>query len=136
MLEYSLLLLFLPTSFFISITPGMCMTLAMSLGMSIGLRRTLYMMWGELIGVGLVAVAAVLGVSAIMLNYPSAFTVFKWLGGAYLMFIGGQMWLSKGKLSLNLDNPQQESASNIALVTQGFVTAVANPKGWAFMMSL
>ena len=136
MLEYSLLLLFLPTSFFISITPGMCMTLAMSLGMSIGLRRTLYMMWGELIGVGLVAVAAVLGVSAIMLNYPNACSVFKWLGGAYLMFVGGQMWLSKGKLSLNLDNPEQESASNLALVTQGFVTAVANPKGWAFMMSL
>ena len=94
MVDYSLLLLFLPTSFFISITPGMCMTLSMSLSMSIGLRRTMHMMWGELIGVGLVAVAAVLGVSAIMLNYPAAFTVFKWLGGAYLMFIGGQMWLS------------------------------------------
>jgi homoserine/homoserine lactone efflux protein len=136
MLEYSLLLLFLPTSFFISITPGLCMTLSMSLGMSIGLRRTLYMMWGELIGVGLVAVAAVLGVSAIMLNYPTAFSLFKWAGGAYLVFIGIQMWLSKGKLSLNLDNQQQESASNLALVTQGFVTAIANPKGWAFMMSL
>lgn len=111
------------------------MTLSMSLGMSIGLRRTLYMMWGELIGVGLVAVAAVLGVSAIMLNYPTAFSLFKWAGGAYLVFIGIQMWLSKGKLSLNLDN-QQESVSNLALVTQGFVTAIANPKGWAFMMSL
>jgi len=136
MVDYSLLLLFLPTSFFISITPGMCMTLSMSLSMSIGLRRTMHMMWGELIGVGLVAVAAVLGVSAIMLNYPAAFTVFKWLGGAYLMFIGGQMWLSKGKLSLNLDDNQQTSASNMSLATQGFVTAVANPKGWAFMMSL
>jgi threonine/homoserine/homoserine lactone efflux protein len=136
MLEYSLLLLFLPTSFFISITPGLCMTLSMSLGMSIGLRRTLYMMLGELVGVGLVAVAAVLGVSAIMLNYPTAFSLFKWAGGAYLVFIGIQMWLSKGKLSLNLDNQQQESASNLALVTQGFVTAIANPKGWAFMMSL
>ena len=53
---------FVPTFFFVSVTPGMCMTLAMTLGMSLGVRRTLHMMWGELVGVGLVSVLSVVGV--------------------------------------------------------------------------
>ncbi|EKO3781549.1 LysE family transporter, partial [Vibrio metschnikovii] len=92
----ALLLAFVPTFFFVSITPGMCMTLALSLGMSIGYRRTLWMMFGELIGVAVVAMAAVLGMASVMLNYPWLFAVFKTLGAAYLGYIGVQMWRSKG----------------------------------------
>ncbi len=51
MQDYALLVAFIPTFFFVSVTPGMCMTLAMTLGMSIGVRRTLWMMLGELVGV-------------------------------------------------------------------------------------
>ena len=69
----ALLTMFIPTFFFVSITPGMCMTLALTLGMSIGYRRTLWMMAGELVGVALVSVSAVLGIAAIMLNYPWLF---------------------------------------------------------------
>ena len=70
--DFAILAVFIPTFFFVSITPGMCMTLAMTLGMSVGVRRTLWMMAGEVIGVALVAIAAVVGVASIMLNYPSA----------------------------------------------------------------
>lgn len=136
MLDYSLLLLFLPTSFFISITPGLCMTLAMSLGMTIGLRRTFYMMWGELLGVATVATASILGVTTIMLNYPTAFVVFKWCGGIYLCYLGVNMWLSKGKLSLQSDSNSNHQYSNGHLFGQGFITTLINPKGWAFMVSL
>ncbi|MFT5452087.1 MAG: homoserine/homoserine lactone efflux protein, partial [Enterobacterales bacterium] len=54
MLDYTLLALFIPTILLISATPGMCMTLALTLGMSIGVKRTLWMMIGELTGVALV----------------------------------------------------------------------------------
>lgn len=53
-MSLTLLYLFIPTFFIVSITPGMCMTLALSLGLSIGIKRSLYMMWGELIGVGFI----------------------------------------------------------------------------------
>ena len=133
--DIALLAVFLPTFFFVSITPGMCMTLAMTLGMSIGVRRTMWMMVGELVGVALVAVAAVMGVASIMLNYPDAFAILKWVGGAYLGYIGINMWRSKGKMALT-DTQSTANVSNIELITQGFVTAIANPKGWAFMVSL
>lgn len=111
------------------------MTLAMTLGMSIGFRRTLWMMLGELVGVALVAIATVMGVASVMLNYPDVFSILKWLGGIYLVYIGVNMWRSKGKMAI-IEGQQTPNVSNIELVSQGFLTAIANPKGWAFMVSL
>ena len=132
--DYAVLAVFIPTFFFVSITPGMCMTLAMTLGMSIGVRRTLWMMIGELVGVAIVAIAAVLGVASIMFNYPQMFDILKWVGGAYLCYIGINMWRARGKMAV-IDG-QQVNTRRLSLVSQGFITAIANPKGWAFMISL
>jgi len=112
------------------------MTLALTLGMSIGYKRTLWMMAGELVGVGLVAIAAVLGIAAVMLNYPWLFVALKLIGGGYLFYLGVQMWRSRGKLAINMDEQNSAPKSDWDLVVQGFVTAIANPKGWAFMISL
>lgn len=112
------------------------MTLALTLGMTVGYRRTLWMMLGELAGVALVSISAVLGIATIMLNYPWLFVTLKFLGGAYLLYLGVEMWRSRGKLAINLDNQITQPQDNLSLVLQGFVTAIANPKGWAFMISL
>ncbi|HHQ4572058.1 TPA: LysE family translocator [Aeromonas veronii] len=135
-IDPAILALFIPTFFFVSVTPGMCMTLSMTLGMSLGVRRTLHMMWGELIGVGLVSVLSVIGVAAIMLNYPGIFAAFKYVGGAYLVWLGIQMWQAKGKMAIPVDLSAGQQTSAMGLAVQGFVTAIANPKGWAFMISL
>ncbi|WP_218048979.1 LysE family translocator [Curvivirga aplysinae] len=136
MVDWTLITLFIPTFFLVSITPGMCMTLAMTLGMTIGLRRTFAMMWGEVIGVAAIALAAIVGVAAVMLKYPDIFSVVKYVGGAYLAWLGIQMWRSKGKMAIDLDNPKEASMSGLELAWQGFMTAIANPKGWAFMVVL
>jgi len=112
------------------------MTLAMTLGMSIGVRRTLWMMWGEVIGVACVAISAVIGVSAIMLKLPLLFSIVKFLGAFYLFYIGINMWRSKGKLALSHNNSAAKNIRKRVLFSQGFITAIANPKGWAFMISL
>lgn len=78
MSDFTLLAVFVPTFFFVSITPGLCMTLALTLGMTIGVRKTLWMMSGELIGVGIVATAAVLGVAAIIAENPQIFMFLKY----------------------------------------------------------
>jgi homoserine/homoserine lactone efflux protein len=136
MIDFATIAVFAPTFFLVSISPGMCMTLAMTLGMTIGIRRTLWMMLGELVGVALVAVFAVVGVATMMLSYPTAFAVFKYIGGAYLIYIGIQMWRSKGEVALANPEHSPQKKDNLSIATQGFVTAIANPKGWAFMISL
>ena len=52
-----LILLFIPTIASVSFTPGLCMTLAFTLGLSIGYKQTLWMMLGELTSVATVFAA-------------------------------------------------------------------------------
>ncbi|WP_197038218.1 LysE family translocator [Billgrantia saliphila] len=136
MIKLSLMSVFVPTFLFVSLTPGMCMTLSMVLGMTQGVRRTLWMMIGELVGVGLVAAAAGAGVATLMLRQPELFALFKWLGGAYLAYLGVMMWRSRGRMAIPLESMELAPASRGQLALQGFVTAVANPKGWAFFVAL
>lgn len=136
MMSWATLSVFVPTFLFVSLTPGMCMTLAMVLGMTQGVKRTLWMMMGELLGVGLVAAAAGAGVAALMLRQPELFMLFKWVGGAYLGYLGIMMWRSRGRMAIPSELDAGLPASPLQLAMQGFVTAVANPKGWAFFMVL
>ena len=131
--DISVLIIFIPTFFIISISPGLCMSLAMSLGMTIGVKRTIWMMLGEVVGVSVVAVCAIYGVATLVLNYPLAFDIFKWLAGLYLFYLGVKLWFTP--ISLQTNN-QQHTYTNIQLVIKGFATAVSNPKGWAFMTSI
>lgn len=131
----TLLSVFIPTFLFVSATPGMCMTLSLTLGMQIGVSRTLWMMWGELLGVGLVALAAGVGVATLLLAFPSVFLILKVGGAIFLGYLGIQLWRSRGSLALKLDS-ELILPSRRNLMMQGFVTAVANPKGWAFFIAL
>jgi homoserine/homoserine lactone efflux protein len=133
--DITILAIFIPTFFVISLSPGLCMSLAMTLGMTIGVKKTLYMMLGEVFGVALVAVLAVVGVASVMIQYPSVFTILKWVGGAYLFYLGVKMWITKVQLATDKDLGYREIPAS-KLVLQGFVTAIANPKGWAFMISI
>jgi len=112
------------------------MTLSLTLGMAIGLKKTFWMMWGELIGVAVVSVAAVAGVATVMLKYPAVFILLKYAGGCYLFYLGIQLCRSRGKMAIAETIEKKQQVTRKALVSQGFVTAIANPKGWAFMISL
>lgn len=137
MVDLTLMAVFVPTFFVVSLTPGLCMTLALTLGMTIGVRKTLAMMAGELLGVATVSAAAVLGVAAIVSQHPEALMVLKVGGGAYLVFLGVQLWMSKGRMSIRVDGEKPGPPPRPAeLAAQGFVAAIANPKAWAFMIAL
>lgn len=98
MIVHSSLVLFISTFFFVSITPSLCISLVMS----VGIRRTLWMIIGQVIGV--VAVAIFVVVASVMLKYPDIFTLVKYLVGAYLAYIGIQMWLSKGSMTITKED--------------------------------
>ncbi len=128
------LLAFSGSFFLIAMSPGLCMTLAMSLGIRIGVRRTLWMMLGEVVGIALVGSCAMLGVAAVLLGSPTLFTIFKLAGATYLVWTAVHAW--RAAVS-TVDGPTASGElSALNLTTQGFVTAVANPKAWAFMVAL
>lgn len=136
LIDFSRLYFFIPIFFIISITPGLCMTLALTMGIAIGVGNTMKMMLGELIGVLIVAGISVVGGGSIVSSFPMAFLFLKYGGGLYLMVVGYQMINSKGSLALNFDGANVYEISFIKLSLQGFITAVANPKGWAFFIAI
>lgn len=133
-MDLTLLIAFSASFFLVALSPGLCMTLAMSLGISVGARRAAWMMAGELAGIALVGTSAVLGVAALLLSAPVVFAVFKWIGAAYLLYMGWQTWHSEPPRLEAPAGDNRRTRSSLAL--QGFVTAVANPKAWAFMVAL
>jgi homoserine/homoserine lactone efflux protein len=133
-MDLTRLITFGASFFFVAMSPGLCMTLAMSLGISIGVRRALWMMAGELAGIALVGASAVIGVAALLLQAPTVFAVFKWIGAAYLVYMGWQTWRSEPPRLEPQEGDRRRTAAS--LIFQGFITAVSNPKAWAFMVAL
>jgi threonine/homoserine/homoserine lactone efflux protein len=78
--------------------------------------------------------AASLGLSAIILSSALAFSIVKWLGAAYLVYLGIQalisMWRGNNKMVVD-DN----SKPNGNLFFQGIVVSVLNPKVALFFLS-
>ena len=83
------------------------------------------------------AVASVVGVAAVTLRYPAIFLMLKSLGGLYLGYLGLRMWMSRGAMAFNPGSAERGGKFSAGqLAVQGFVTAIANPKGWAFFIAL
>ena len=128
-----LLWVFIPTIAAISVTPGMCMTLAFTRGLSQGYRRTLWMMWGELAGVATVVSTCALLLAWIQSLSEVYFAALALVGGSYLLWIAYRLWTQPARFT---DGDDQPHLSAGALLSLGYVTAVMNPKGWGFMIAL
>ncbi|MBE4398449.1 LysE family translocator [Vibrio parahaemolyticus] len=86
------------------------------------------------IGYFIHTLAACLGLSAIILSSAVAFTAVKWLGAAYLVYLGVQallsMWRGESKLVVN-----ESIGSNKNVFAQGAIVSVLNPKVALFFLS-
>lgn len=76
--------------------------------------------------------AAVLGLTAIVLASAALFTLVKFGGAAYLIYLGIRAWHSDSALSLRV----REQNTYLGLFTQGFLGNVLNPKVILFFMAL
>lgn len=132
-MDPELLWVFIPTIAAISLTPGMCMTLAFSLGLSQGYRQTLWMMWGELAGVATVVITCVLLLAWIQSLSTIYFTALALIGGSYLLWTAYRLWTQPAHFERGEGQPR---LAPLALLTLGYTTAVMNPKGWGFMVAL
>lgn len=132
-MDVQLLGAFVATCLLVSLTPGLCSMLCMSLATTLGVRRTQWMMLGELAGMGSVAALAVLGIAAILHVQPALFQALKVAGSGYLIWLGWKTWQSAPERGADgVRAPQTRTA----LAGLGFATAVTNPKVWALYIAL
>jgi homoserine/homoserine lactone efflux protein len=104
--------------------------------MTIGVKRTLWMIVGELTGIGLVATLSILGVAAVMVSHPLVYWAAKCAGAAYLIHVGLRLWAANASAVAAGSQFTIEADTFRSLLLQGFVAAVANPKAWILYASL
>ena len=98
-----------------------------------GLRRSAYTIAGDLTANSLQMTAAAFGLAAVIATSASAFLWIKWIGVAYLIWIGVQLIRSgsqKNEVAANV------SGQSFRLYRQGFITSMANPFAVVFFGAL
>ncbi len=119
-------LIYLLASIGLSLTPGPNSLLALTHGALYGARRTLFTIVGGVLGFSALIALAMFGLSALLQTSASVLGVLKWVGGAYLIWLGIQLWRRPG-LQLELTE-QSARRGNAGLFRQGLLSAMANPK--------
>ena len=116
------------------VIPGPTVLLALANGSRFGTRRAVYGMLGAVAADVVFVTAVALGLGALLRASEVAFSIIKWVGVAYLAYLGIRLLLSKGKLAkLEDDDPR---GSRRAVFMRCFLVAVTNPKAYLFTGAL
>jgi len=126
-------LLFVLASILLCIVPGPDMIFLLGRTLAQGKKAGIAAAIGINLGAYLHLFAAVLGISAILASSAYAFTVIKWMGAIYLVFIGIKILLSKRESILIEKNIKKEQYRKI--LWQGFLSDALNPKVALFFLA-
>ncbi|TAG03924.1 MAG: threonine transporter RhtB [Betaproteobacteria bacterium] len=134
-MEFSTWLAFFAASWAISISPGPGAVFAMSSGLNYGFKRGYVGAIGMILGMWTALVVVALGLGALLLASAHAFTVLKWAGVAYLIYLGIKQWCAPA-VPLATKDETRSSFSAKALIFNGWAVNATNPKGYIFMMAV
>ena len=117
----------------LSLTPGPNGLLALTHGALHGTKKTLATIVGGSLGFGLIIGLSMFGIGALLTTWVGLLVIMKWLGGAYLVWLGIQVIRSEP-----IDISRSKNAGNGRLRTlfsQGLISAISNPKGILFFVA-
>lgn len=125
-------LIYLAAAIGLSLSPGPNGLLALTHGVLHGRKRTLFTIFGGALGFVIVIALSMFGIGALLKASTQALVVMKWLGGAYLVWLGIQVWRSPPVgAGLTVDGTAGHR-SGVSLFQQGALSALTNPKALLF----
>ena len=128
-------LAFFVASWIISFSPGSGAIYAMSCGLNHGFRRGFVGTFGLIAGIMTALAVVAVGLGAVLSTSTHAFTALKWLGVAYLVYLGLKQWRAAPVPMAAVDR----DATNVSartLMVKGWAVNATNPKGLVFMMAV
>jgi homoserine/homoserine lactone efflux protein len=133
-------LAFLVASWLISLSPGAGAISCMTAGMRYGYGRGAWNILGLQLGILLHLVIVAAGLGAVFAASSTAFTVVKWAGVAYLLWLGVQQWRAPAAPvrigDADVATGVRDEGTPKALVLRGFLVNATNPKGILFMLAV
>lgn len=138
-MELQVWLAYFLASWAIALSPGSGAVLSMTHGLAYGVQKTSATIAGLQLGLAVILLVAGVGVGALLLASATAFTVVKFAGAGYLIWLGVKQWRSHVSTTVAAGEvaPVQTSVppARERFVT-GFFTNVTNPKGIVFMVAV
>lgn len=131
------LLLFSTLTLVTVATPGPTTLLALNYGARHGVSATLPGVAGAVLSDGVLIAFVAAGLGGLLTSSAAAFEWLRWIGVAYLAWLGWRLLRTPGTPSVTADEPAAthgERAS--AILRRSFTVAVTNPKGYLFFSAL
>ena len=119
----------------ISLSPGAGAVASMSAGMQYCFWRGYWNALGLQLGLALQIAIVAAGVGAILATSALAFSLIKWFGVAYLMFLAYKQWVALPS-DLDAGAAERPIGRPLALVLRGFLVNFSNPKAIVFMLAV
>ena len=133
MFHFQNIYLFFITTLILNITPGNDVLYVSSRSISQGTKAGIISALGVFCGCFVHIMAAALGLSLIIARSAFLFSIIKFAGAAYLVFLGVKALIIKP--NINTDAPELVKANKWRLFKQGFITDALNPKVAIFFLS-
>ncbi|UWQ18768.1 LysE family translocator [Jannaschia sp. M317] len=133
-MDLTLWLTFAAASTALLMIPGPTILLVMSYALSQGRRVALASAGGVAVGDAVAMTASLAGLGALVLASATLFTVLKWIGAAYLIWMGWKLWRSAGAMTLGTVGGQGDIAPRAVFGHAALVTAL-NPKSIVFFIA-
>ena len=127
-------LAFFVASWLISLSPGAGAVFAMSCGLQHGFARGYVGTVGLIAGIGTALAIVSVGMGAVLATSVTAFLVVKWVGVAYLVWLGVQQW--RASAAPVQAEREGNGYSAKALIAKGWAINATNPKGILFMLAV
>ena len=124
---------FFIASLLISISPGAGAVNTMSNGLRYGVRNSLPAIFGLQLGYAAQIVLVGIGLGALLASSTTAFNIVKWLGTAYLVWLGYQKWKQP---PLRLEAGGDRGERNWVRFWQAAFVNLTNPKATVFLIAL
>lgn len=128
-------LAFFAASWAISISPGAGAVAAMSAGLNHGFRRAFFTIFGLILGIWTQVVVVGLGLGALVAASSTAFSVVKWLGVAYLIWLGIAQWRAPARPMVAREDGSPQASARSLILRAWMINAV-NPKGTVFLLAV
>lgn len=132
-MSLSLWLAYVAAVFVISGTPGPNMLLSLTHGIHHGLTRTFSTMLGLLSGLALILAISIGGLGAVLVASTAAFEVIKYVGAAYLIYLGIRVWRTADTRLVTEERPL--GVSGWARYRTGVLVSLSNPKAILFCLA-
>ena len=106
----------------------------LSVSMSHGFKRSLATAAGDLSANAIQMLLAGLGLAALVTSSQYGFSIVKWAGVSYLVWVGIRQIVAS--FNRDFESPTVSEVSLLRLWLRGFITSAANPKAVVFFAAL